>query len=179
MIGGEGALPPPPTPARPTALHSPAPLTRGPRSHHHNHTTTMKVIVGVKRVIDYAVRVRVAADKTGVDLSNGTFFPSCYGLRATAALPRPLALTLPHPTVKMSLNPFCEIAVEEAVKLKEAGVVSEIVAVSVGPKQATEQVRGEGAAAAAPTTSTTPAVLLLLLLRPPRPAATILLLLLP
>mmetsp|Transcript_6848 Transcript_6848/g.7873 ORF Transcript_6848/g.7873 Transcript_6848/m.7873 type:complete len:254 (-) Transcript_6848:2933-3694(-) len=73
----------------------------------------MRLVVGVKRVIDYAVKVRVAADKTGVELKN----------------------------VKMSMNPFCEIAVEEAVRLKEKGVVSEIVAVSVGPKQAQETIR--------------------------------------
>jgi electron transfer flavoprotein beta subunit len=73
----------------------------------------MRVLVGVKRVIDYAVKVRVMPDKMGVDLAN----------------------------VKMSMNPFCEIAVEEAVRLKEAGVVEEVVAVSVGPKQAQETLR--------------------------------------
>lgn len=73
----------------------------------------MRLLVGVKRVIDYAVKVRVKPDKTGVELNN----------------------------VKMSMNPFCEIAVEEAVRLKEAGVVKEIVAVSVGPKQAQETIR--------------------------------------
>lgn len=73
----------------------------------------MRLLVGVKRVIDYAVKVRVSPDKTGVELKN----------------------------VKMSMNPFCEIAVEEAVRLKEAGVVKEIVAVSVGPKQAQETIR--------------------------------------
>lgn len=71
----------------------------------------MKVLVGVKRVVDYAVKVRVQ-NKT-VDLAN----------------------------VKMSLNPFCEIAVEEAVRLKEAKVASEVVAVSIGPKQCTETLR--------------------------------------
>lgn len=74
----------------------------------------MKALVAVKRVVDYNVKVRVKADNTGVDLTN----------------------------VKMSVNPFCEIAVEEAVRLKEAGVVSEIVVVSVGPKEAQEQIRG-------------------------------------
>jgi electron transfer flavoprotein beta subunit len=73
----------------------------------------MKAIVGVKRVIDYAVKVRVSADKTGVDLSQ----------------------------VKMSMNPFCEIAVEEAVRLKEKKVINEIIAVSIGPKQAQETLR--------------------------------------
>jgi len=71
----------------------------------------MRIIVGVKRVVDYAVRVRV--QNNTVDLSN----------------------------VKMSLNPFCEIAVEEAVRLKEAKTAEEVVAVSVGPKQCTETLR--------------------------------------
>ncbi|EBK2343920.1 electron transfer flavoprotein subunit beta/FixA family protein, partial [Salmonella enterica subsp. enterica serovar Enteritidis] len=70
--------------------------------------------VAVKRVVDYNVKVRVKADNTGVDLTN----------------------------VKMSVNPFDEIAVEEAVRLQEAGVVSEIVVVSIGPKEAQEQIRG-------------------------------------
>ena len=74
----------------------------------------MKALVAVKRVVDYNVKVRVKADNTGVDLTN----------------------------VKMSVNPFDEIAVEEAVRLKEAGVVSEIVVVSIGPKEAQEQIRG-------------------------------------
>lgn len=73
----------------------------------------MKVLVAVKRVVDYNVKVRVKADHSGVDLAN----------------------------VKMSMNPFCEIAVEEAVRLKEKGVATEIVAVSVGPAQAQEQLR--------------------------------------
>ncbi len=73
----------------------------------------MKALVAVKRVVDYNVKVRVKADKTGVDLTN----------------------------VKMSINPFCEIAVEEAVRLKEKGVVTEIVVVSVGPAAAQEQIR--------------------------------------
>lgn len=74
----------------------------------------MKALVAVKRVVDYNVKVRVKADQTGVDLTN----------------------------VKMSVNPFDEIAVEEAVRLQEAGVVSEIVVVSIGPKEAQEQIRG-------------------------------------
>ena len=73
----------------------------------------MKVLVPVKRVIDYNVKVRVKADGTGVDLAN----------------------------VKMSMNPFDEIAVEEAIRLKEAGVASEVVVVSIGVKQAQETLR--------------------------------------
>ena len=73
----------------------------------------MKVLVAVKRVVDYNVKVRVKADNSGVDLAN----------------------------VKMSMNPFCEIAVEEAVRLKEQGKASEIVVVSVGPSTAQEQLR--------------------------------------
>ena len=73
----------------------------------------MKVLVPVKRVIDYNVKARVKPDQSGVDLAN----------------------------VKMSMNPFDEISVEEAVRLKEKGVVSEIVAVSVGPTQAQETLR--------------------------------------
>ncbi|MFZ6044582.1 electron transfer flavoprotein subunit beta/FixA family protein [Pseudomonas sp. CR3202] len=73
----------------------------------------MKVLVAVKRVVDYNVKVRVKADNSGVDLAN----------------------------VKMSLNPFCEIAVEEAVRLKEKGVASEIVVVTIGPNTAQEQLR--------------------------------------
>jgi electron transfer flavoprotein beta subunit len=73
----------------------------------------MKVLVAVKRVVDYNVKVRVKADNSGVDLAN----------------------------VKMSMNPFCEIAVEEAVRLKEKGVATEIVVVSIGPTTAQEQLR--------------------------------------
>ncbi|MFS1286882.1 electron transfer flavoprotein subunit beta/FixA family protein [Pseudomonas piscis] len=73
----------------------------------------MKILVAVKRVVDYNVKVRVKADGSGVDLSN----------------------------VKMALNPFCEIAVEEAVRLKEQGLASEVVVVSVGPGAAQEQLR--------------------------------------
>ena len=73
----------------------------------------MKVLVPVKRVIDSNVKARVKSDQTGVDLAN----------------------------VKMSVNPFCEIAVEEAIRLKEKGVVTEIVAVSIGPAQAQETLR--------------------------------------
>jgi len=73
----------------------------------------MRVLVPVKRVIDYNVKVRVKADKTGVELAN----------------------------VKMSMNPFDEISVEEAIRLKEAGTVSEIIVVSVGPKECQETIR--------------------------------------
>ena len=73
----------------------------------------MKALVCVKRVIDYNVKPRVKADGTGVDLSN----------------------------VKMSMNPFDEIAVEKAIRLKEKGVVTEIIAVSVGPQKAQETLR--------------------------------------
>jgi electron transfer flavoprotein beta subunit len=73
----------------------------------------MKVLVPVKRVIDYNVKVRVKPDQTGVDLAN----------------------------VKMSMNPCCEIAVEEAVRLKEKGVATEVVIVSIGPQQAQETIR--------------------------------------
>ena len=73
----------------------------------------MKVLVTVKRVIDYNVKARVKSDQTGVDLAN----------------------------VKMSMNPFCEIAVEEAVRLREKGVATEVVAVSIGPIQAQETLR--------------------------------------
>jgi electron transfer flavoprotein beta subunit len=73
----------------------------------------MKVLVPVKRVIDPNVRPRVKADGSGVDLAN----------------------------IKMAMNPFCEIAVEEAVRMKEKGVVTEIVLVSIGPAQAQETIR--------------------------------------
>ena len=73
----------------------------------------MKILVPVKRVLDYNVKPRVKADGTGVDLAN----------------------------VKMSMNPFDEIAVEEAIRLKEKGVATEIVAVSVGPAKAQETLR--------------------------------------
>ncbi|MBP7649901.1 MAG: electron transfer flavoprotein subunit beta/FixA family protein [Phenylobacterium sp.] len=73
----------------------------------------MKVLVPVKRVIDYNVKARVKSDQSGVDLAN----------------------------VKMSMNPFCEIAVEEAVRQKEKGVATEVVAVSIGPAQAQETLR--------------------------------------
>lgn len=72
----------------------------------------MKVLVGVKRVIDYAVKIRVKPDKKGVDL-----------------------------TAKMSMNPFCEIAVEEAVRLKEKKIATEVVCVSVGSKQCQAEIR--------------------------------------
>ena len=73
----------------------------------------MKVLVAVKRVVDYNVKVRVKADGSGIDLAN----------------------------VKMSMNPFDEIAVEEALRLKEAGTADEIVLASIGPAQAQETIR--------------------------------------
>ena len=73
----------------------------------------MKVLVAIKRVVDYNVKVRPKADGSDVDLNN----------------------------VKMSLNPFCEIAVEEAVRLKEAGIATEVIAVTVGNKSCQEQLR--------------------------------------
>src|SRR3954471_2548104 len=73
----------------------------------------MKVLVPVKRVVDYNVKVRVKSDGSGVELAN----------------------------VKMSMNPFDEIAVEEALRLKEAGKATEVVVVSIGPAQASETIR--------------------------------------
>src|ERR1700733_10055649 len=73
----------------------------------------MKVLVPVKRVLDSNIKARVRSDHTGVDLANQ----------------------------KMSINPFCEIAVEEAVRLKEKGTASEVIAVSIGPAQASETIR--------------------------------------
>lgn len=73
----------------------------------------MKILVPIKRVVDANVKVRVKSDNTGVDLSN----------------------------LKMAINPFCEIAVEEAVRLKEAGVATEVVVVSIGEKNCQEQLR--------------------------------------
>ncbi len=73
----------------------------------------MKVLVPVKRVIDANIKARVKTDQSGVDLAN----------------------------VKMAMNPFCEIAVEEAVRLKEKGVATEVVIVSIGPAQAQETIR--------------------------------------
>lgn len=73
----------------------------------------MKILVPVKRVIDANIRVRVKADKTGVETAN----------------------------VKMAMNPFCEIAVEEALRLKEAGAAEEVIVVSAGPDKAAETIR--------------------------------------
>jgi electron transfer flavoprotein beta subunit len=73
----------------------------------------MKVLVAIKRVIDYNVKIRVKSDETGVETAN----------------------------VKMSMNPFDEIAVEEGVRLREAGTAEELIAVSIGPKQAQETIR--------------------------------------
>jgi len=73
----------------------------------------MKILVGVKRVLDYNVKARVKADKSGIELAN----------------------------VKMSMNPFDEIAVEEALRIKEAGNAEEVIAVSIGPSQSQETIR--------------------------------------
>ncbi|MBE0350864.1 electron transfer flavoprotein subunit beta/FixA family protein [Pseudoalteromonas lipolytica] len=73
----------------------------------------MKILVPIKRVIDYNVKARVKADKSDVDLAN----------------------------VKMAMNPFCEIAIEEAIRLKEAGTATEVVAVTIGNKSSQEQLR--------------------------------------
>eukprot|EP00250_Pteridium_aquilinum_P002544 c12765_g1_i1 orf=99-854(+) len=73
----------------------------------------MKILVAVKRVIDYAVKIRVKSDKSGVETTN----------------------------VKMSMNPFCEIALEEALRIKEAGAASEVVVVSMGNERCTEVLR--------------------------------------
>jgi len=73
----------------------------------------MKILVPVKRVVDFNVKIRVKPDGTGVELAN----------------------------IKMSMNPFDEIAIEEAIRLKEAGKATEIVAVSIGPQQASETIR--------------------------------------
>ena len=73
----------------------------------------MKILVGVKRVVDANIKVRVKSDNSGIDLANA----------------------------KMAINPFCEIAVEEAIRLKEAGIADEIIAVSIGPGNCQEQIR--------------------------------------
>ena len=73
----------------------------------------MKIIVPVKRVVDYNIKIRIKSDGSGVELAN----------------------------IKMSMNPFDEIAVEEALRLKEAGKAKEVIVVSIGPQQATETLR--------------------------------------
>ncbi|GAB2294445.1 hypothetical protein Dimus_028652 [Dionaea muscipula] len=73
----------------------------------------MKIMVAIKRVVDYAVKIRVKPDKSGVETTN----------------------------VKMSMNPFCEIALEEALRIKESGLASEVVAVSIGPAQCLDTLR--------------------------------------
>ena len=73
----------------------------------------MKILVPVKRVVDYNVKVRAKSDESGPDLSNA----------------------------KMAINPFCEIAIEEAVRIKEAGNAEEVIAVSVGDSSSQEQLR--------------------------------------
>ena len=73
----------------------------------------MKILVGIKRVVDANVKVRVKSDGSGVDLTNA----------------------------KMAINPFCEIAVEEAIRMKEAGSADEVIAISIGPQVCQEQIR--------------------------------------
>ena len=73
----------------------------------------MKILVAIKRVVDANVKVRVKSDGTGVDLTNA----------------------------KMAINPFCEIAIEEAIRIKESGAADEVIAVSVGPQVSQEQIR--------------------------------------
>ncbi|XP_026449771.1 electron transfer flavoprotein subunit beta, mitochondrial-like isoform X1 [Papaver somniferum] len=73
----------------------------------------MKIMVAVKRVIDYAVKIRVKSDKTGVEMNN----------------------------IKMSMNPFCEIALEEALRIKESGLAAEVIAVSMGSNQCVDTLR--------------------------------------
>lgn len=73
----------------------------------------MKIMVAIKRVVDYAVKIRIKSDKSGVETKN----------------------------VKMSMNPFCEIALEEALRIKESGLASEVVAVSMGPTQCVDTLR--------------------------------------
>ena len=79
----------------------------------------MKILVAVKRVVDAYVKIRVKSDGTGVDLANA----------------------------KMAVNPFCEIAVEEAIRLKEKGVAEEVIVVSIGEKACQEQIRSGTTAA--------------------------------
>ncbi|KAJ0092567.1 hypothetical protein Patl1_25148 [Pistacia atlantica] len=83
------------------------------RARDDNQASTMRIMVAIKRVVDYAVKIRVKPDKTGVETNN----------------------------VKMSMNPFCEIALEEALRIKESGLASEVVAVSMGPSQCVDTLR--------------------------------------
>src|SRR5215204_4385499 len=85
----------------------------GPAATHRAGVNAMKVLVAVKRVIDYNVKIRVKADNTGVETAN----------------------------VKMSMNPFDEIAVEEAIRMREKGAATEIIAFSAGPAKAQETLR--------------------------------------
>src|SRR5512141_412405 len=89
------------------------PATQRLSAQRHDQELAMKILVPVKRVIDYNVKPRVKSDGSGVDLAN----------------------------VKMSMNPFDEIAVEEALRLREKGVATEVVAVSIGPAKAQETLR--------------------------------------
>jgi electron transfer flavoprotein beta subunit len=97
----------------PARQSAPRLLAAGPTTHKRGSWFTMKVLVPVKRVIDYNVKIRVKADGTGVETAN----------------------------VKMSMNPFDEIGVEEAVRLREKGIATEIIAVSLGVAQCQETLR--------------------------------------
>ena len=101
------------TRSRPVTRFRPLFARRRGAARNHFERSFMKVLVAVKRVVDYNVKIRVKADGSGVELAN----------------------------VKMSMNPFDEIGVEEAVRLKEAGKATEIIAVSIGPQQAQETIR--------------------------------------
>jgi electron transfer flavoprotein beta subunit len=90
-----------------------APVTAIPSRRRHEERKPMKVLVPVKRVVDYNVKIRVRSDGSGVELAN----------------------------VKMSMNPFDEISVEEALRLREAGTATEVVIVSIGPQQSQETIR--------------------------------------
>ncbi|KAI4318007.1 hypothetical protein L6164_025820 [Bauhinia variegata] len=87
--------------------------TPGRTIQNQQHKGKMKIMVAIKRVVDYAVKIRVKPDRTGVETQN----------------------------VKMSMNPFCEIALEEALRIKESGLASEVVAVSMGPAQSVDTLR--------------------------------------
>lgn len=97
---------------KPISAHPLTPSDGGEREAKRG-AAAMKILVAVKRVVDYAVKVRVRPDRTGVETAN----------------------------VKMSMNPFCEIAVEEALRLREAGTAAEVVAATVGPAQSADTLR--------------------------------------
>ena len=96
----------------------------------------MRVLVGVKRVIDYAVKIRVKPDGSGV-VKAGFLIEKIFGLKNFQSLLK----TPCQDSVKHSMNPFCEIAVEEAVRLKEKKIAKELIAFTIGPKQGAETLR--------------------------------------